>query len=124
MLIAIWMLLTKSVLPEMGTVLSVLIDDAMPIVIMCVGIVILVSVVGIRANFSFLGTVCNAIIGAIGYLGRTLITAIGWCLRHLIVFIPVFFSGTRNSFIRRGMSEWLADLLSVVATVLLIAVII
>lgn len=124
MLIAIWMLLTKIALPGMGMFLSVFVNATMPIIIMCVGIAILISAVGIRTNFSFLGTACSAVIGAIGYIGRTFITAIGWCLRHLISFIPVFYSGTRNSFVRGGMSEITANVIAGMLTILLITAII
>lgn len=124
MLIACWMFLTRIVFPQMGNFLAVLINAAMPIIIMCVGLTILVAAVGVRTNFSILGTVCNAIIGALGYVGRTLISAIGWGLRHLLVFIPAFYSGTRNSFVRGGISEGGANILAVIATIFLIAVII
>lgn len=124
MLIAIWMLLTKIALPGIGTILSVLINATMPIIIMCVGITILLSAVGIRTHFSLFGTICSSVIGAIGYLGRTLITAIGWCLRHILLFIPAFFSGTRNSFTKGGMSVMAANVISVIATIVLIAIII
>lgn len=124
MLIACWMFLTHVTFPQMGNFLTSLINAAMPIIIMCVGLTILVAAVGVRTNFSILGTVCNAIIGALGYVGRTLISAIGWGLRHLLVFIPAFYSGTRNSFVRGGISEGGANILAVIATIFLIAVII
>lgn len=124
MLIACWMFLTHVTFPQMGNFLAVLINAAMPIIIMCVGLTILVAAVGVRANFSLMGTVCNAIISALGYIGRTLISAIGWALRHLVLFIPVFYSGTRNSLVRGGISEGGANILAVIATIFLIAVII
>lgn len=124
MLIACWMFLTHVVFPQMGNFLTALINATMPIIIMCVGLTILVAAVGVRTNFSILGTVCNAIIGALGYVGRTLISAIGWGLRHLLVFIPAFYSGTRNSFVRGGMHEGGASFLAGIATLLLIVVII
>ena len=118
------MFLTHVVFPQMGNFLTALINATMPIIIMCVGLTILVAAVGVRTNFSILGTVCNAIIGALGYVGRTLISAIGWGLRHLLVFIPAFYSGTRNSFVRGGMHEGGASFLAGIATLLLIVVII
>lgn len=124
MLIACWMFLTRIVFPQMGNFLAVLINAAMPIIIMGVGLTILVAAVGVRANFSLMGTVCNAIISALGYIGRTIISAIGWALRHLVLFIPVFYSGTRNSLVRGGISEGGANILAVIATIFLIAVII
>lgn len=124
MLIACWMFLTHVAFPQMGNFLTALINATMPIIIMGVGLTILIAAAGIRTNFSFLGTVCNAIIGALGYVGRTLISAIGWGLRHLLVFIPAFYSGTRKSFVRVGMSEGEANFLAVIITLLLIAVII
>lgn len=124
MLIACWMFLTHVTFPQMGNFLTSLINATMPIIIMCVGLTILVAAVGVRINFSLMGTVCNAIISALGYIGRTLISAIGWALRHLVLFIPVFYSGTRNSLVRGGMHEGGANILAIIATILLIAVII
>ncbi len=123
MLIAIWMVLTN-MLPNVGESILVVIDAVMPIFIILIGISLLVSVVGARINFNFMGPIGMAILRAMGFLGRTLISAIGWCLRHFILFIPQFFSGVRRSCVRGGMSEGRAILLSIIATILLIAVII
>lgn len=123
MLIAIWMLLSK-MLPQVGEAMVVIIDAAMPIFVMLIGISLLAAAVGSRVSFNFMGPVGMAILKAIGFLGKTLISAIGWCLRHFILFIPTFFSGVRRSCVKGGMSEGKAILLSVIATVLLIAVII
>lgn len=122
MLIALWMFLTNSILPECGGILAATIDSAMPIVIMLIFISIVCAAVGFRFNFG--GPICQAILKALGYLGKTLISAIGWCLQHLIMFIPTFFSGVRKSCLKSGMSEGKAILFSVIVTMLLVAVII
>lgn len=122
MLIALWMFLTNSFLPECGGILAASIDAVMPIIVMLVIISIVLSIVGMKCDFG--GPICQAILKMLGYLGKTLISAIGWCLKHLIMFIPTFFSGVRKSCLKSGMSEGKAILFSVIVTLLLIAVII
>ena len=95
----------------------------MPLVIMCVGICVLLSIVGIRTGGVF-GTIANGAVRGLGYIGRTVLSALGWCARHLIQFIPVFYVGIRNSFRRNGSSEITANLVSFFATVILILIII
>ncbi len=123
MLIAIWMVLTN-MLPQVGEAILVIIDAIMPIFITLIGISLLAAAVGSRMSFNFMGPIGMAILRGIGFFGKTLISAIGWCLRHFILFIPKFFTGVRNSCVKGGMSEGKAILLSVIATMLLIAVII
>lgn len=123
MLILIYIIAKNNLVPVIGAILTATIDAIMPIVIMGVAISIMLSIVGIRTG-GVLGNIINAAIRGLGYIGRTIISAMGWCLRHLILFIPVFFGGVRNSFRRNGSSEFVANAVSFFVTLLLIVIII
>lgn len=124
MLIAIWMLLTKVFIPEIGTFLAEAVNLIMPIVIMSIGISILCSIVDSRVNFNFLGGIFNALVRALGYLGRTLISAIGWCLRHIIVFVPVLYGNIRRACTSNGMSLVASNVLAILGTIFFVVIII
>ncbi len=123
MLIFTWSFIKDTIIPVLGSIFTVGINAMMPLVIMCVGICVLLSIVGIRTGGVF-GTIANGAVRGLGYIGRTVLSALGWCARHLIQFIPVFYVGIRNSFRRNGSSEITANLVSFFATVILILIII
>lgn len=123
MLILIYIIAKNNLVPVIGAILTATIDAMMPIVILCAGIAIMLSAVGIRAG-GFFGTIANGVVRGIGYICRTIISAIGWCLRHLILFIPAFYIGVRNSLRRNGSNEIITNLVSFLATLLLIGIII
>ena len=123
MLIFTWSFIKDTIIPVFGSIFTVGINAMMPLVIMCVGICVLLSIVGIRTGGVF-GTIANGAVRGLGYICRTVLSALGWCARHLIQFIPVFYVGIRNSFRRNGSSEITANLVSFFATVILILIII
>lgn len=120
MLIAIFMALIRIV----GTFLSVSIHETMPIVIMLVGIAILCSSVGVAWKFGFLGTITTALVNGIGYLGKTLISAIGWVLRHVVALIPSFYTFVRETLVSNDMDSFTATVLAGLATALFVVILI
>lgn len=124
MLIAIIKVLIGFAIPTIGTLISVIFHAAMPLVIMCIGIAILCSAVGVRLQFGFVGAITTAITSGIGYLGRTFISAIGWVLRHVIMWIPAFYAFVRRTLTSMGMASFFASLFAGLATALFIVVLI
>jgi len=123
MLIFTWIFIKGTIVPILGSAFSVAFNAMIPIVIMGVAISVMLSAIGIRTGGVF-GTIANGAVRGLGYIGRTVLSAMGWCARHLIQFIPVFYVGIRNSFRRNGSSEITANLVSFLATVILIVIII
>lgn len=123
MLILTWRFMCSTVIPKLGVILSTLVDGVMPIVIMCAGISVLLSIVSIRTG-GFWSAIGHGASRGLGFIGRTIVSAIGWCLRHFFMFIPVFYVGIRNSFRRSGSGEFIANFISLIATILFIVVII
>lgn len=117
-------LVLMAIIRTAGTLISVIFHAAMPLVIMCVGIAILCSCVGVKLNFGFVGAITTALANGLGYLGRMAISAIGWVFRHFIMLIPACYESVKKFFESLGMSSLFAKLLAGLVTVLLFVVLI
>ena len=69
-------------------------------------------------------TVVGGIFRAIGYICRTIITAIGWIIRNIFRMIPRVFNGSRRTFNQIGINALVSNLLAIVVVVIVLAIII
>lgn len=124
MLILTWKFISSIVIPYVSGLGTLVFYFALWFCIILGAISLLSAAVGVRTHFSIAGPILNAVISGIGYIGRTLISAIGWMFTHLLVFIPIFYRSICNSLISDGMTAKRAKILAILATVALIVVII
>ena len=124
MLIALYHILVSEFLPRMGAYALTLLDLIMPIVIVLAGIVLLFGAVGFKISNNLGSTVTNGIFRAIGYLVRTLVNAIGWIIRAISRFMPRVYRESRRVYSDMGLNSFVSNLLAVITTVLVLAIII
>ncbi len=124
MLIALYLFIMNVALPQIGAYAQALIEPVMVIVITLAGIVILFGAVGMKISNNLGSTVVGGIFRAIGYICRTIITAIGWIIRNIFRMIPRVFNGSRRTFNQIGINALVSNLLAIVVVVIVLAIII
>ncbi len=124
MLIALYLFIMNVALPQIGAYAQALIEPVMVIVITLAGIVMLFGAVGIKISNNLGSTVVGGIFRAIGYICRTIITAIGWIIRNIFRMIPRVFNGSRRTFNQIGINALVSNLLAIVVVVIVLAIII
>ena len=125
MLIASYMVIVTVVIPKCLVYLAVLFESAMIWFIMGAGMLMLLSAVGVRISNNMGSTIVVGIIMAIGFIVRTLVQALGWILRNMIIIaMPTVFRSSRRAFLRSGMNGILANILAIVVMIAFAAVII
>ena len=118
MLIALYYILIHMVLPLMIACIKVLMD--VPIIVVIVGIVILLSSIGIN-----LGTIIiRGISKGINYLCRTLLQSIEWIILSTLRLLPRVFNRSKNTFTQMGLNPLLSNSMAVLTTVLTLIIII
>ncbi len=125
MLLALYHILTNVVLPLLIAVTNGLLPTIMTCVIILAGIAIAMSAVGMPVNAGGVTFgVVSAITRALIYIGRSIIRGIGWIVRTVANFLPRVFRGTRRELTRAGMNRILANIIAVLVTIVVLAVII
>ena len=124
MLIALYLFIVNVALPQIGAYAQALLEPVMVIVITLAGIVMLFGAVGLKISNNLGSTVVSGIFRAIGYVCRTIIRAIGWIIRNIFRMIPRVFNGSRRTFNQLGMNALVSNLLSIIVTVVFLAIII
>lgn len=124
MLIALYLFIMNVALPQIGAYAQALIEPVMVIVITLAGIVMLFGAVGMKISNNLGSTVVGGIFRAIGYICRTIITAIGWIIRNIFRMIPRVFNGSRRTFNQIGINALVSNLLAIVVVVIVLAIII
>lgn len=124
MLIVLYLFIMNVALPQIGAYAQALIEPVMVIVITLAGIVMLFGAVGIKISNNLGSTVVGGIFRAIGYICRTIITAIGWIIRNIFRMIPRVFNGSRRTFNQIGINALVSNLLAIVVVVIVLAIII
>lgn len=124
MLIVLYLFIMNVALPQIGAYAQALIEPVMVIVITLAGIVILFGAVGMKISNNLGSTVVGGIFRAIGYICRTIITAIGWIIRNIFRMIPRVFNGSRRTFNQIGINALVSNLLAIVVVVIVLAIII
>lgn len=123
-MIALYLFIMNVALPQIGAYAQALIEPVMVIVITLAGIVMLFGAVGIKISNNLGSTVVGGIFRAIGYICRTIITAIGWIIRNIFRMIPRVFNGSRRTFNQIGINALVSNLLAIVVVVIVLAIII
>jgi len=121
MLIAVYYFFKNVVLPQLAANVSAALPDIMVIVLILTGITIVLGAVGMKISTGLGSTVANNLFKALGYIGRQIIQAIGWIFTNLL---PRIYRWARSIFTGLGLSSWLCNLLSAVATLLALVIII
>ena len=124
MLIALYLFIVNVALPQIGAYAQALLEPVMVIVITLAGIVMLFGAVGMKISNNLGSTVVSGIFRAIGYVCRTIIRAIGWIIRNIFRMIPRVFNGSRRTFNQLGMNALVSNLLSIIVTVVFLAIVI
>lgn len=124
MIISLYFFMVNVVFPQIGACAQALFEPIMVIVIILAGIVMLFGAVGMKISNNLGSTIVGGIFRAIGYLGRTLIQAIGWIIRSIFRMIPRMFNGSRRTFQQLGLSAGVSNVLAVVVVGVVVAIII
>ena len=124
MMLGIYYFATTQLWPDLQLVGDAIFEPMMLIVITVAGILMTFGSVGMRISHNFGATVLGGIFSAIGYVVRTVISAIGWCLRQFLQAIPRVYTGSRNQFRGMGLNVALSNVLASIITLLFIVVII
>ena len=124
MIIAMYLFVTNTFIPQLGAHANAMIQPVMTIVIMLAGIVMLFGAVGFRISNTLGSTIIGGIFRAVGFIFQTIIRSIGWILRHAFGLVPQIYAGSRRTFTQIGMAPLLANILSAVLSLLVFAIII
>ena len=114
----------SNLLPGCGRALLAVVYSFMPIVITLGGILMLLSIVGIRVSNNLGSTIVGGIFRAIGYLVRTIFNAAGWLIRGFFHCIPRVYNGSRRMFGQMHLNAPVSNILAGLLTLLFIAIII
>lgn len=125
MIIALYNFFMYSFLPTAGVYLRATINGLGPIIIVLVGMMILLSAVGIRVSANLGSTIVSGLFKGIGFFFKKLIGAIAIIALGIVHFIPKVFYGTR-AFISRnfGLKPVASNLFALLVVILVIGVII
>ena len=124
MLIALYSFIMNVALPQIGAYANALLEPMMAIFITLAGIVMLFGAVGIKISNNLGSTVMNGIFRGIGYLFQTLFKAISWIIRETLRLLPRVFRGSRQAFTQMGLTPLWSNLLAVLSTGVVLAIII
>ncbi len=124
MLIALYLFIMNVDWLQIGAYAQALLEPIMVIVITLAGIVMLFGAVGMKISNNLGSTVVDGMFRAIGYICRTIITAIGWIIRNTFRMIPRVFNGSRRTFNQIGINALVSNILALVVVVIVLAIII
>jgi hypothetical protein len=124
MVYGLYYLLKNVVLPDVAALMGAIFEPLMVCVIIFIGFVMLFGAVGMNISRNLGATVAGRLLDAIGYVGRTIIRGIGWCIRSFCRFIPRVFTGSRTTFNGMGLTPAASNLLALIITTLVVVVII
>lgn len=124
MLIALYYFLMAVALPQLVAIASALLESVTILIITLAGIVMLFGAVGIKISNNLGSTIVTGIFRAIGYLVRTLVSAVGWLARNLLRLMPFIFHSSRRFLTRIGMNRMASNLVSAGVTALVVLLII
>ncbi len=94
------------------------------IALIITGIIIAFGAAGMRISENLGATVIGGIFGAIGYVCRTIIQAIGWVIRQIATATPRVYRWARNTVQSMGASKAVANLIGAVVAIVFLAIII
>lgn len=124
MLIILYLIIIKLLLPELGIFISAGIDGIMPDIITLIGIISIFSVFGITIFVGLGSAIVAALSKGIGFAGKSFFKGIAWVFRTIFSWIPKMHKSFKDALVRNGMSEIKAMLLSGVIVFVIILIII
>lgn len=124
MLVAVYFFIINVVVPQLAAYANALVEPVMTIIITLAGILMILGAMGIRISNNLGSTILGGIFRVVGYLGRTLIQAIGWIVRNTFRIIPIVFNGSRRTFTQLGLNSLVSNLLALVVVVIVVVIII
>ena len=124
MLLALFYSITDTLLPQLGAYANALLESMIAIIITLAGIVMIFGAIGIKISNNLGSTIVNGIFHAIGYLFQMIFRAISWIIRETLRLLPRVFKSSRQAFTQMGLAPLLSNLLAVLSTGVVLAIII
>ena len=124
MLLALYYFLMNVALPQIGSYAEALLEPVIVIAITLAGIVMIFGAVGLKISNNLGSTIINGIFRGIGYLFRSLVRAFSWIIRSTFRLLPRVFTESRRIFVQLGLNPALSNVLAVLATAFVLALII
>lgn len=124
MLIILYLIIIRLLLPELGSFISVQIDEMMPNVITIIGIHSVLSVFGVTIFVGLVSAIIGALSKGIGYAGKQFFKGIAWLFKSIFSWIPKMHKSFKDAFVRSGMGEIKAMLLSGIIVFIIVLLII
>lgn len=124
MLLALYYFIMNVALPQIGAYAEALIEPVVVIAITLAGIVMIFGAVGLKISNNLGSTIMNGIFRGIGYLFQWLFRAIAWIVRSTFRLLPRVFAESRRIFGQLGLNPALSNILAVLVTAFVLAIII
>lgn len=125
MLLALYFLIVRVVLPQLGSYALALLEPAIVIVIALAGIVLLFGAVGMKISNNLGSTIVGGLFKGLGYLCRTLFQAFGWIITNTFRMIPRVFNRSRSVLINQmNLNTSISNVLATIIVIIFVAVII
>lgn len=124
MLIALYIFITRHLIPMGIAYFNALVPSAVFIVVALAGLVIIFGAVGFRVSQNLGSTIVGGIFNAIGYLVQQLFHAIAWIITHTFMILPRVFHGTRRTLDGAGVNGIVSILLAGVAAIVAFVIVI
>jgi len=124
MIIALYFFIKTNLIPELSAYADAMLEPIMTIVIALFGMVMLFGAVGMRISENMGSTILSAIFSALGFICRTIISAIGWIIRNTFALLPRVYRGSKHLYNDMGASDTVSTLLGILTAVVTLIVII
>ena len=124
MIILIYKILVRILLPEIGNIALSMLYPVVVIVLVITGITMLLGAVGMKVSTNLGSTIAAGIFRGIGRVGRAIARAIRWAFFAVLRLIPRVFNWTRQRCQNVGFSDTVSTVLAVAAVIALVIVII
>jgi len=122
MLYLLWLVLRNAVAPLFSSLATDLGETVGVIIIICIGMTMLLSAVGIKISTNLGATIVNNIFRSIGTLLKHLLKAIAWIGKGIAWVLKQTFNGVKNGL--SGLPGWASTLIAIFATFIVLVVII
>lgn len=124
MVMILWQLLTDVVFVEMGNLALSGIYALMPCLVMLVGLMILLSAVGMKVSNNLGSTIMRGIFSAIAFVVRGILKIIPVLAVMVINVLKNAFARTKQFCKKRGMTEIKCNIIATIVLIIVIAIII
>lgn len=123
-MIIMFLEILKGAIPTAGVYVREIVYASMPIVILLVGMMILLSTVGLKVSNNLGSTMVGGVFKGIGYITKGLIKIVKIIFLWIIGFIPSIFRKTRVFCTGQGIDTVCSNIIAfMVATIVLLIII-